>query len=519
MMEKKPKRRDRRRPMSEQIWDLLPAALYIKDEEGRYLAINRYCEALFKVGEEAVRGRTDYDLFSAGIAEAITRTDAAVRAGGRPLTIREVATAGGQALSLLATKFPIPGPDGRNTHICGISIDIGSVAESERLWLDARQEAERANQARSRFLSAINHDLRQPMQAATLFLNLLQTRVAGGGPSRDLGRLVELLSAAVESLRTMLDTLLEIARLDAGMVQPAIVEMPLGPVLARLSEEFGEPAARAGLDFRMIPSSATVASDPVLLERLLRPLLANAVAYTRHGRVLLGCRRRPDAVEIQVWDTGCGIPAERLGEIFEDFVQVDNPERNRTRGLGLGLSITARLAALLGCRVTARSQPGRGSMFGVTVPLAAPRQPARPDSGAAGENGPGRRFPGHLVMIIEDDSSVLDGLSMLLETWGLRTVGARSLDELSRQFPRIDDPPSLIIADYRLPAGSTGRDAINLVRRTCAAEVPAIIITGDTARERLQEAVATGARLLHKPVRVEELRDALMRLLPPERRA
>lgn len=241
------------------------------------------------------------------------------------------------------------------------------VAERTAQLEQARQVAERASEAKSRFLAAASHDLRQPFQAMELYHHILENRLS----EPESRQVLAALGSALAGGRDLLNALLHISTLEAGITVPRPVAMNLGETLAGLADEFIRQAERQGLRFRMVPCSAVVITDPVLFTRMVRNLLVNALRYTQSGRVLLGCRRRQGCVRLEVWDTGPGIPPDRQAEIWEEFTQLGNPERDRTQGLGLGLAIVARTGKLLHHPVGVRSVPTKGSVFFVEVPLAA----------------------------------------------------------------------------------------------------------------------------------------------------
>ncbi|WP_448191860.1 hybrid sensor histidine kinase/response regulator [Azospirillum sp. sgz301742] len=372
----------------------------------------------------------------------------------------------------------------------------------------ALAEKERAHQAKARFLSAANHDLRQPFQALRLFHHLLSERLKDPREKAIADKMGE----ALESGETLLHALLEVATLDAGVVRPNIGAVSIANVLEDVASEFRPAAAAKGLDLRVHSCGCAVRSDPVLLTRMLRDLVGNAVAYTREGGILIGCRPRGQWLRIEVWDTGPGIAAEHLDSIFEDFVQLGNPERDRSRGLGLGLAKVRRKAALLGHAVDVRSRPGHGprqghgSVFAIMVPVAA-SEPTAESTPAA---GPEHATPAErLILVVEDDPVQRSGVQLLLEGWGHRVMTAADgfvALERVRTSPRV---PDVIVTDFRLPGPMTGVQVVTRVGEAAGHPVPGIILTGDTAPERIREAVATGCRLLHKPFSPDLLRDAL----------
>ncbi|WP_448207209.1 hybrid sensor histidine kinase/response regulator [Azospirillum sp. sgz302134] len=368
----------------------------------------------------------------------------------------------------------------------------------------ALSEKERANQAKSRFLSAANHDLRQPFQALRLFHHLLTERLKD---PRDRS-IADKMGEALDSGEKLLHSLLEVATLDAGVVRPNITDVPVATVLEAVEREFRAAAADKGLDLRVRACDAVVRTDATLLTRMLGDLLRNAVAYTPMGGVVLGCRRRGQWLRIEVWDTGAGIPPEQLDAIFEDFVQLGNPERDRRRGLGLGLAKVRRKAALLGHAVEVRSRLGQGSVFSIMVPIAASEPKAEPATapivGSAAEPNGAR-----LILVVEDDPVQRAGMQLLLESWGhevLEAEDGRSALEILRRSPRC---PDVILTDFRLPGAMTGAQTVTGAGELIGRPIPGIILTGDTAPERIREAVAAGCRLLHKPFTPDVLRDAL----------
>ncbi|MBL4614125.1 MAG: response regulator [Magnetovibrio sp.] len=375
---------------------------------------------------------------------------------------------------------------------------VDTLHSREAGLMIARDEAQKASIAKTRFLAAASHDLRQPLQALNLFIYALENKET----DPEKREIITLIRNSLDSLKELLNTLLDISKLEAGVVQPALKDFAAGPMIERIRSELTAVAWANDLELRTVESSASIFSDPSLLATVIRNLVDNAIKYTERGRVLVGCRRRKGKLRFEVWDTGPGIPADQRDLIFQDFYQINNEARQRTQGLGLGLSIVRRMSDLLGCRLGCHSVPGKGSVFWVDVPLSETRfvseevfYPIRLNRGDA-----------HIV-IIEDDEQVLLGLKSLLEGSGYTTqtfltVNTNAIrDAFSGESP----PPDLIIADYRLDAEMTGGDAIEMIRTILAAKVPAIIITGDTAPERLREAKQSGFPILHKPVMPEEL--------------
>ncbi|WP_207460092.1 ATP-binding protein [Azospirillum sp. SYSU D00513] len=373
----------------------------------------------------------------------------------------------------------------------------------------AREEAQRANDAKTRFLAAASHDLRQPIQAASLYTGLLGYQLT----DPETRELLERLQASIDGLNGMLGGLLDLSRLEAGAIVPELKSHLPGELMARLTAEFRAQAELKGLRLRHRACNLPVLTDPHLLERMLRNLLSNAVTYTQKGGVLLACRRRGGEVEFQVWDTGPGIAEEHRRTVFEEFRQLGKPARNGAQGFGLGLAIVNRIARLLGLAVTVRSVPERGSLFAVRVPLARHRTAPGPRATATPPAvRDAARFQGRTVLVVEDDDAVRLAMTMLLESWGVNVVAARTREEFAELLRDIEEEPDALVTDYRLPNGQTGREVVEMVRARW--KLPAVIITGDTAPERLREALATGCRLLHKPVEPKDLARVLDEMLP-----
>jgi CheY-like chemotaxis protein/anti-sigma regulatory factor (Ser/Thr protein kinase) len=311
-------------------------------------------------------------------------------------------------------------------------------------------------------------------------------------------------------MEQLLDALLDISKLDAGVLTPHLEDFGLNALLARMQNSFAPAAAAKGLRLRAVPSRLVVRSDPVLLERIMMNLVSNAVRYTEHGGVVIGCRRRGTDVRIEVWDSGLGIPAEKQTEIFREFYQLTNPERDRSRGLGLGLAIVERLARLLQHRIELRSTEGRGSVFAIVLPGGdAQRVVATPRAAQTAD----RHLRGAFVVVVDDEALVRDGMRGLLTGWGCHVLAAGSGDEALGLLDAHERIPDLIVSDYRLRDGETGIAVIRRLQAALTVSIPSVLISGDTAPERLREATASGYHLLHKPVQPAKLRAMLSYLL------
>jgi CheY-like chemotaxis protein len=322
-----------------------------------------------------------------------------------------------------------------------------------------------------------------------------------------------MIDISIKGLQGMLNGLLDAARLDAGIVKPAIEVFDLDELLVRLAAEFEGQATTARLMFEVRPAAVAVSTDPVLLEQILRNLVSNAFKFTVRGCILVECTETDDHVEIHVADTGPGIPEDMTEAIFQDFLQLDNPARDRSRGIGLGLGTVARTARLLDHSVKVRSIVGEGSIFTVTVPLArvpVPPKPApKPQRGQ--DQWQDRILAGRNILVVEDDASVLMALEMLLGEWGMEAACVSSLEEVGDLLDKAERPFDLVLTDYRLPNGATGAQVMDLVRQARShGGVPGLVMTGDTSPERLIEVQKAQCRLLHKPVNPDDLKHALI---------
>jgi len=407
--------------------------------------------------------------------------------------------------------FPYRAHDNR---VEGVVITFADVTERKHVAKAlelAKLDAERANLAKSRFLAAASHDLRQPLQSLTLLHDMLVRSVEGERPRQLLVRLEQTLTA----MSGMLNALLDINQIEAGVVEPRPVVFPIADLFERLCGEFSYLAQVRGLSLRVEPSRAMIRSDPRLLEQMLRNLLGNALKYTRKGGILLGCRRGNGTLRIEVWDTGIGIAAEELHAIFDEFHQVDNPARERSRGLGLGLSIVQRLGRLLAHDVDVRSLPGRGSRFAITVPVAqspgASATPFLPRSVTSAELPATPRR----IVVVDDDPDVLELLEQMLAADGhaisVAADGASALKLVAGSSIR----PDLLLTDYNLPNGIDGLELLARVRSTMPNGLPAIVLTGDISRHAMARIAGNDCLQLSKPINHHELAAAIAKLCPP----
>ncbi len=365
----------------------------------------------------------------------------------------------------------------------------------------SQREAEEANMAKSKFLAAASHDLRQPIHAQGLFLEVL-SRTELSNHQREL---VNSAHAASDASSELLNSLLDFSRIEAGVIEPQLQPVRLQPLLNKIESELAPQADAKNIVYRSRETRLAVQTDPVLLELILRNLVSNAIRYTRQGGVLVACRQRGNQAVLEVWDTGIGIAPEHQQEVFREFHQLGNPERDRNKGLGLGLAIANGLARAMGHLLSLGSHPGRGSVFRLRLPLA-DAIPAAPSAATQSKT----RLLNATILVIDDDEIVREGMLHLLRDWGCECEAAESIEEALALVQL--NIPDVIISDYRLREQRTGVEAITAVRKLLDKSVPALLITGDTAPERLREAKASGLPLLHKPVSASKLYRKLVEL-------
>ena len=415
----------------------------------------------------------------------------------------EVNLPGLGARILLASACEIVGLSDRRKLLVSLDDVTDAKAKAEALAA-AKEEAERANLGKSRFLAAASHDLRQPLQTISLIQGMLADDISEPAASK----LIKRLDNTVVVMSGLLDKLLDINQLEAGVVQPKLVDFPINDLLQQLHGEFEIHALNEGLKLRVVPCDLTVHSDPRLLEQILRNMIANATKYTRHGKVLLGCRRRGSRLSIEVWDTGTGIPETELSAIFKEFHQLENHAGKRAKGLGLGLAIVKRLGDLLGAPISVRSRVGRGSVFAVDVPVvhALAPVPALDPSGSSRVDGIPRPSPGRsqAILIVEDDAEIRDTLKLLFDGRGFCAFAARDGDQALAIAANCGTSLDLIVADYNLP-GLNGLEVIAKIEEAAARKIPAIMLTGDISAATLREIAEQHHVHLHKPVDARNL--------------
>lgn len=372
---------------------------------------------------------------------------------------------------------------------------------------EQKEAAEAANLAKSRFLAVASHDLRQPMHALNLYVGSLAALDLSERARALLGNVRQ----CGEAMDKMFRALLDVSRLDAGTVLPETRSFFIASLLERIRVEFEPQARNKGLELRIVSCSATVHSDPSLIERILRNLVANAITHTSRGKVLVGCRRLKGKLRVAVYDSGPGIAPEHQASVFQEFYQIGNPERDRSKGLGLGLAIVARLAKLLSTPITLQSNAGKGSMFAVDLPRVRKKDGEQVVAHAV-PNTWRNDLSGTYVVVVDDEAAILDATRTLLETWGCEVVTAASGSEAIQHLGSSARVPDVLMCDYRLRSHEDGIKVVEALRAEFNEDIPAMLITGDTGPERIREIEASGLLVLHKPLREEQLRASLSRL-------
>ncbi|HEY3487823.1 MAG TPA: ATP-binding protein [Gammaproteobacteria bacterium] len=370
---------------------------------------------------------------------------------------------------------------------------------------EQKQEAEQASVAKSKFLAAASHDLRQPLHALGLYLDTMNTELN----TKRQEELANKMGIAIDALNDLFQRLLDISKLDAGIVEPNIGDYPADDIFKRLEVRFMPLAKAEKLEMLFRHNGEILLTDPPLLECILDNLISNAIRYTSSGKVTVQtfAGKNSDVI-LEVADTGLGIPEEEQQNIFNEFYQLHNPERDRTKGLGLGLSIVKRLCELLQYPLELESTVGKGTRFRLHVPGGNPANIVQPKI----TTRPIWDIKGKKVLFIDDEMHIRDAMYQLLSNWGCNAICVDSTDEAMIAIEK-GLIPDLIIVDYRLRELETGVDAIRSITHALQMEIPGILITGDTAPERLQEAAKSGFKLLHKPVSPGQLRMVANHLL------
>jgi PAS domain S-box-containing protein len=482
---------------AEEILSSIADGFYALDREWRFRYINRRAEEILGKRRSEVIGKPFFSVFPQVEHSQVHENYKQVMAGRQPLEFEFISP-----ILKRWTSFSVyPSGDG------GISVyfrDISAQKASEAELIATKAEAGRANLAKSKFLAAASHDLRQPVQSLVLLLEVLKLNVT----TPPVAKAVGLMENALEGLNGLLTSILDVSRIDAGVVTPQLGSIDVGAIVHRLCIEYTPLCEQKGLRLRRVcKPSLHARTDAVLLERIMRNLFENAIRYTHQGGLLIGTRRRGDQLRIDVVDTGIGIPDDKLTHVFEEFYQVANPARDRNQGLGLGLAIVSRLARLIGADVQVRSHEGRGTCFTLLLPIDAATHQVSSKS-ATDDVVSGQR-----IMVIEDDPTIRMGLQLMLEGWNCEVVAAESCEVAIELAESVGWGIDAIIADHRLGTGLTGTETAAEILRRSGQPIPTIIVTGDTAPERIEEVHGSGFEIMHKPVAPDALARKLAQLL------
>lgn len=364
-----------------------------------------------------------------------------------------------------------------------------------------KDEAEKANNAKSKFLAAASHDLRQPLHALSLFTSVLDETIK----TPKVRGVVKQINDSVDALQGLFNALLDISRLDAGVMKDEKISFDLHSLFKRLANDFNPLAKEKKLCIKWPDSSYIVYSDPLLLEQILRNYISNAIRYSDKGEINIHCEEMNAAVNIQVIDEGVGIPKEEQENIFNEFHQLGNPERDRSKGLGLGLAIVHRTAKLLGHPIALSSEPGKGSIFSIMVETCEFNEKTS-EKFVFNDREEQIEKTNIIIVVLDDEESIREGMKQLLEAWGCEVITASNQDELMTNLRQQNKIPDGIIADYRLRENRTGIEAIRALHAEYHNDIPAVIVTGDIAVENLREVNNSGFQVLHKPVAPVKLR-------------
>lgn len=471
------------------LLDNFPFMVWLKDEQSRFLAVNKMFANKFKwPSPESLVGKDDFDITTAEMARHYRANDQWVMEGGISRQTEELTGAPDQQHWVEVFKSPLF-VDGKVTGTVGFARDITTRKLNELELHAAKAEADSANRAKSHFLAAASHDLRQPLSALSLYVGLLKEHT----PPENT-ELVDAIQNCVGSLSELLTDLLDISKLEAGIVVPKLSDFSVDDMLASLVSVHALEAEQKGLQIRWRTSGTKACSDPQLFRRILGNLLANAVRYTRSGGILIARRKRHGRHWLEVWDTGIGIPEEKTELIFDEFIQLNDDAVHR--GSGLGLAIVAKTAALLGLQIRVLSRLGRGSMFAIELP-ASQKVRAEKESPSTNLIKPLR------IALIDDNDQVLQALTMALESVGHRVVQAQDGKTLLERIG--EQAPDIVVSDFRLSLTENGFDVIQAARRQFGPSLPAFIITGDTDPAIIRSMAGRGIGVHYKPLSVEDL--------------
>ena len=486
----------------EALLESAPDAMIVIDDSGRIVIVNGEAEKMFGYGRDDMHGEKIEMLLPHALHERhiAHRNRYMSNPNLRPMGLGLELNGrrrDGEEFPVEISLSPIHTKGG--AFVSSVIRDVTSRKKMEQALVKARKDAERANLANSAFLAAASHDLRQPVQALSLLNGALRRTVTDA-------KALEMLESQNQSLTAMtnlLNSLLDISRLDAGAITPNFEGVPIRWLVGQLSPEFARQAIKKGLSFESEMCDGIVRTDPNMLTEIISNFVSNGIRYTENGTVTLVCEKGEKDCCVRVCDTGIGIKEDQLDDIFKEFHQCKEPGF-RNEGFGLGLAIVRRLADLLGHKVDVNSAPGKGSCFSITLPLVDAADKASV-SGAAAETSENLADVSGRVILIEDDVQVSSALTLLLEAEGYSVASAATMHDATAITASWQDDPDLIVSDYHLADSSTGVEAIAAIRSSRDAEIPALIITGDTSRVVAEAKNTANCVLLNKPVDPDHL--------------
>lgn len=477
--------------------DTLPYLLFELELSGRFLVCHGPAAELQAFDAPKLIGRSIQELMPAAAAQTVLSALREALVTGESHGQKIALKVGGERrwFELSVSRKPIA--PGEPTRFIVLSRDVTAREHSKAELVDAIDTAERANRAKSRFLAAASHDLRQPLSALALYVGVLRSRAA-----QEQQAIVQSIDDCVGSLAELLTDLLDVSKLDAGVVKPQISSFALDELLETLVSVHGAKARVKGLTLRLRSQWLVVNTDRTLLHRMLGNLVSNAIRYTHSGGVLVACRRHADRHWVEVWDSGVGIEADKTGIIFEEFRQLDDGARNR--GSGLGLAIVAKSAALLGLRIRVASRPGRGSMFAIELPPQDTEQTSLPLTRTL------PRARSLRIAIVDDNAQVLESLTMALQASGHEVIAAQNGTDLMRQLGSL--APDVLLSDYRLTQAQTGLTVIAQARQAFGEDLPAMLMTGDTDPSLIRSMAELGLAVQFKPLQLDVLLPMLLQM-------
>ena len=473
---------------ADHLVDTLDGIVLALDTEGRITLFNSYAAELTGYKEEEVLGRDWFDTFIPDEERQTIRAyfNEVMQVGMNRGYTNDIVLKNGERRQIHWLGKTLVNPDGQIDSLVSTGHDVSELAK-------AKEIAEAATVMKTRFLAAASHDLRQPLQSLRLYLSVLTRQLT----EPKILDVCNKMDKSLETMRELLDALLDISRLDGGTVTPEKRDFSIQDLLDRIVADNIQQAAAKGLQLACTGANCIVHTDPGLLERVLENFVTNAIRYTEKGQVSIDCQQDGKVARISVADTGVGIPEEDLGKVFEEYYQLDNQVRDRRKGLGLGLAIAKHIARLLGHRIDVTSTPGEGSTFSLEVPLGEPIAVATPVAKPIAQS----REP--IVLLVDDDPVIVDATRMLLETSGIDVHSASCGDDALAHLAA-GVKPDIVISDFRLP-GYDGVELIRRMRKAADTDLPTILMTGDTSGDEIEAANLPNCTVLHKPVDTDRL--------------